>query len=54
MFGCVNSSSSLPQETAKWYALVNTILNVSVAQRQEISSAAGGVCRLTDGARCSL
>jgi len=36
MFGCVDSS--LTQETAKWYALVKTVLNVLDAQRQEISS----------------
>jgi hypothetical protein len=36
VFGCVDSN--LAQETAKWYALVNTVLNVLVAQRQEISS----------------
>jgi len=36
MFGCVDSN--LTQETAKWHALVNTVLNVLVQQRQEISS----------------
>jgi hypothetical protein len=46
--------TSLTEETAKWYALVNTVLNVLVSQRQEISSAAGGICHLTDAATWSL
>jgi len=35
-------------------SFVWTVLNILVSQRQEIFSAAGGICRLTDAAMWSL